>query len=42
VNFGGATMITLSLYMYGDQAEETIAREKPRWDAWIEEHFPAQ
>jgi uncharacterized protein YndB with AHSA1/START domain len=40
VNFGGQTMVTLSFYLYGDQAAATAARETPRWEAWIQEHFP--
>ena len=24
----------------GDRAAETIAREKPLWDAWFQKHFP--
>jgi uncharacterized protein YndB with AHSA1/START domain len=39
VNFGGA-MVTLSFYLYGDQAAGTVAREKPNWEAWVEERFP--
>jgi len=39
VNFGGA-MVTLSFYLYGDQAAGTVARETPLWDAWIQERFP--
>jgi uncharacterized protein YndB with AHSA1/START domain len=39
VNFGGS-MVTLSFYLYGDQAAGTAARETPRWDAWIHERFP--
>jgi uncharacterized protein YndB with AHSA1/START domain len=39
VNFGG-TMVTLSFYLYGDQAGEIVARETPRWQAWIDERFP--
>jgi len=39
VNFGG-TMVTLSFYLYGDQAAATAARETPHWDAWIQERFP--
>ncbi len=41
VNFGGQTMVTLSFYLYGDQAAGTVARETPRWEAWIQERFPA-
>jgi uncharacterized protein YndB with AHSA1/START domain len=40
VNFGGQSMVTLSVYLYGDQAAATVAREKAPWDAWMQEHFP--
>jgi uncharacterized protein YndB with AHSA1/START domain len=40
VNFGGQSMVTLSFYLYGDQAAATVARETPPWQAWIEERFP--
>ena len=40
VSFGGATMVTLSFYLYGDQAAATATRETPLWEAWIQEHFP--
>ena len=40
VSFGGATMVTLSFYLYGDQAAGTVARQTPLWEAWIQEHFP--
>src|SRR3954447_17916233 len=39
-NFGGQSMVALNLYLYGDQAAETIARETPLWAAWINERFP--
>jgi hypothetical protein len=39
VNYGGA-MVTLSFYLYGDQAAGTVARETPRWEAWVHERFP--
>jgi uncharacterized protein YndB with AHSA1/START domain len=39
VNFGGP-MVTLSFYLYGDQASGTVARETPLWQAWIQERFP--
>ncbi len=38
-NFGGS-MVTLSFYLYGDQAAGTVARETPGWDAWVQERFP--
>jgi uncharacterized protein YndB with AHSA1/START domain len=40
VNFGGQSMVTLNFYLYGDQASGTVARETPRWEAWIQERFP--
>ena len=40
VNCGGPIMVTLSFYLYGDQAAETVARETPLWQAWIQERFP--
>jgi hypothetical protein len=39
VNCGG-TMVTLSFYLYGDQAAGTAARERPTWEAWVQERFP--
>ena len=40
VNCGGPIMVTLSFYLYGDQAAETVARETPLWQTWIQERFP--
>lgn len=40
-NCGGPIMVALSFYLYGDQAADTVAREKPLWDAWFHKHFPA-
>src|SRR5205823_4285442 len=39
-SFGGQSMVALNFYHYGDQAAETVAREKPIWQAWIQERFP--
>ena len=41
VDFGGQCMVGLNFYLYGDQAVATVARETPRWQAWIQERFPA-
>ncbi|HUL73614.1 MAG TPA: SRPBCC domain-containing protein [Vicinamibacterales bacterium] len=41
VSFGGSAMVTLSFYLYGDQAAGTVARETPHWEAWIQQRFPA-
>jgi len=40
VNFGGI-MVTLNFYLYGDHSTDTVARETPLWQAWIDERFPA-
>jgi hypothetical protein len=40
VNFGGQSMVTLSFYLYGDQAAGTVACETPLWEAWVQERFP--
>jgi uncharacterized protein YndB with AHSA1/START domain len=37
---GESVMAAFSFYFYGDQAAATVAREKPLWQAWIEERFP--
>ena len=39
-NFGGQSMVTLSFYLYGDQAAGNVARETPLWQAWVQERFP--
>jgi uncharacterized protein YndB with AHSA1/START domain len=39
-NVGGQSMVAVSFYHYGDQAAETVGRETPRWQAWIQERFP--
>jgi uncharacterized protein YndB with AHSA1/START domain len=40
MKFGGSVMATFSFYFYGDPAAETVAREKPLWEAWIQQRFP--
>jgi uncharacterized protein YndB with AHSA1/START domain len=40
IEFGDTVMVTLSLYFYGDHATESVARETPRWQAWMQEQFP--
>jgi uncharacterized protein YndB with AHSA1/START domain len=39
-NFGDQSMVTLNFYFYGEQAAGTVARETPRWEAWVQERFP--
>src|SRR5262249_7970378 len=36
----GSVIATFSFYLYGDRAAATAAREKPLWQAWIQERFP--
>src|SRR6059036_2378700 len=36
----GDRVVAMNLYMYGDQAPATVARETPRWQAWLQERFP--
>jgi uncharacterized protein YndB with AHSA1/START domain len=38
--YGGKVRIAISLYIYGDDADAVVAREQPRWDAWLAERFP--
>jgi uncharacterized protein YndB with AHSA1/START domain len=37
---GGQGMVAMNLYMYGDHAADTIARETPLWEAFFQERFP--
>jgi len=37
---GGQSVVAMNLYLYGDQAAATVARETPVWQAWLQEHFP--
>jgi len=37
---GGQGLVAMNLYLYGDQAAGTVARETPRWQAWFQERFP--
>ena len=40
MDLGETVLAALSFYLYGDQAPATVAREKPRWQAWTQERFP--
>ena len=37
---GGQGMVGMNLYLYGDRADETVARETPLWQSWLQERFP--
>jgi uncharacterized protein YndB with AHSA1/START domain len=36
----GQSVVAMNLYLYGDQAAATVARETPVWQAWLRERFP--
>ena len=40
MDLGETVMAAFGFYLYGDQAAATVAREKPLWQAWIQERFP--
>jgi hypothetical protein len=33
-------MVAMNFYMYGDQADSTVARVTPLWQAWFQKRFP--
>jgi uncharacterized protein YndB with AHSA1/START domain len=37
---GGQGVVAMNLYLYGEKAAATVARETPLWQAWLEERFP--
>ena len=37
---GGQSVAAMNLYLYGDQAAETVARVTPLWQTWFQERFP--
>ena len=37
---GSQSMVAMNFYLYGDQAADTVARETPVWQAWLQERFP--
>jgi uncharacterized protein YndB with AHSA1/START domain len=39
-SFADQSMVAMNFYHYGDLASETVARETPVWQAWIQECFP--
>jgi uncharacterized protein YndB with AHSA1/START domain len=40
IELGDTVMASLAFYMYGEDAAGTVARERPRWQSWIQESFP--
>jgi hypothetical protein len=39
MDLGDSVMAAFNFYIYGDQAAATVARERPLWQAWIQERF---
>lgn len=37
----GSSMVSLIFYLYGHEAADTVTRETPHWNAWVQQHFPA-
>lgn len=40
IEFGDSVMVSVTFYLYGDEAAGTAARETPLWQAWIQERLP--
>jgi uncharacterized protein YndB with AHSA1/START domain len=40
--YGQARWTSIQAYLFGEDSAEIAAREQPRWEAWMHEHFPAQ
>lgn len=38
---GGKVYLPIRLYLYGDRAAATVARDEPVWQAWLNVHFPS-
>jgi uncharacterized protein YndB with AHSA1/START domain len=39
--FAQARWTSVQVYLFGDKAAETAAREQPRWVAWMQRRFPS-
>lgn len=37
---GGMTCVSIRVFIFGDGAKETVAREQAVWSAWLAENFP--
>ena len=38
---GGQVLLSIRLYLYGQQASAVAAEVEPSWQAWVNQHFPA-
>jgi hypothetical protein len=37
---GGMVYLSVRIFIFGDKAAETVAREEAVWTAWLGENFP--
>jgi len=40
MSMGGMTCLSIRVFLYGDGAADTVAREEAVWQAWLAENFP--
>ena len=38
---GGSILVSVSLYLYGDEANQAIKKQESAWQEWLNQHFPA-
>jgi hypothetical protein len=36
---GGSTLVSVSLYLYGEGVEQVIAQQQSAWQAWMDQAF---
>lgn len=37
---GGQIYLTVRIFLFGDQADDAVARAEPEWQAWVDAQFP--
>ena len=40
MEMGGQVYLSVRIYLYGETAAATVARDEPLWQAWMAERFP--
>lgn len=40
LRMGGMTFLSVRFFLFGDDAASVAKREEPRWQTWLEKHFP--
>src|SRR5262249_60247256 len=38
---GGQVLLVADFFLYGDQAAALVARDQPRWQSWMNKHYPS-